>query len=148
MRRPGSKWAGLVAAVVVAVGLAVTTCVAADPEAANPARLVLFEQVGYDSRSLSMEISEADQLERFLTELAPATAASARAAVLDRDPSHRAFGFIRPGCRENGAHLTISEDRLEPVLTGGENIACARAEYFLAVFTVPAESVPPNARVG
>ena len=72
--------------------------------------------------------------------------AEARAAVARR-AGDRMFAFVLAGCQNTGATLAIRSDRIAATLTGGEGIACLVAEYFLAVFAVPAHLVPPGARV-
>ncbi|MFJ4101267.1 hypothetical protein [Amycolatopsis japonica] len=54
----------------------------------------------------------------------------------------RAFAFVKPGCAEDGAELTIERDTLTAELTGGENVNCATANYFLTVFSVDRASLP------
>ncbi|KFU82164.1 hypothetical protein SAMN04489729_1682 [Amycolatopsis lurida] len=54
----------------------------------------------------------------------------------------RGFAFVEPGCAEDGAELTIEGDTVNVNLTGGENVNCATANYFLAVFTVDRDSIP------
>ncbi|UMP03518.1 hypothetical protein [Amycolatopsis sp. EV170708-02-1] len=54
----------------------------------------------------------------------------------------RAFAFVKPGCAEDGAELTIERDTLKVELTGGENVNCGTANYFLTVFSVDRDSIP------
>jgi hypothetical protein len=54
----------------------------------------------------------------------------------------------RAGCQNDGAALAIQAGRIIATLTGGEGIACFVAEWYLAVFAVPAHLVPPGTRVG
>ena len=65
-------------------------------------------------------------------------------AALSFSPAadRRAFAFVEPGCAEDGAELTIERDTLTAELTGGENVNCATANYFLTVFSVDRDSIP------
>jgi len=58
----------------------------------------------------------------------------------------RLFAFVRDGCQNTGAVLSITQDGMLVVLTGGEETRCFAAEYFLAVFAVPSGKVPPGTR--
>jgi hypothetical protein len=58
----------------------------------------------------------------------------------------RLFAFTRSGCQHTGAVLSISRAGMLVVLTGGEQVRCFAAEYFLAVFAVPTGKVPPGTR--
>lgn len=62
-------------------------------------------------------------------------------AALDRVPPEgsSAVMFVLAGCQDTGAELTISDGAMEPDLTGGENVDCEQANYFLAVFEMPDE---------
>ncbi|MEV6279487.1 hypothetical protein [Nocardia sp. NPDC051832] len=121
------------------------------PGRPGPARLMLLGQsLHSSSKEWGAEISQLDQLQRFLADvrMPPDTASSLTSEVLGRGRGLRAYGFALSGCRNDGAYLTISKDRLKAVLTGGERFACAQAEHYLAVFVVPAEFVPPSAKIG
>jgi hypothetical protein len=58
----------------------------------------------------------------------------------------RLYAFVRGGCQNTSAVLSITQDRMLVVLTGGEETRCFAAEYFLAVFAVPSGKVPPGTR--
>jgi hypothetical protein len=60
----------------------------------------------------------------------------------------RLFAFVLAGCQNDGAALAVRAERITATLTGGEGVACFVAEWYLAVFAVPAGLVPPGARVG
>ncbi|WP_233621868.1 hypothetical protein [Amycolatopsis sp. WAC 04182] len=70
-------------------------------------------------------------------------------AALTFAPSadRRGFAFVKPGCAEDGAELTVGGDALNVKLTGGENVNCATANYFLAVFTVDRDSIPATPKL-
>jgi hypothetical protein len=94
------------------------------------------------------EVTGPDQLDR-LVDGPPAAMASARAAVeRSGGPDTRIFAFVLAGCQNDGAALAIQAGRITAALTGGEGTACFAAEWYLAVFAVPAARVPPGARVG
>lgn len=72
----------------------------------------------------------------------------ARAALAYAPPSdRRGFAFVVPGCAEDGAELTVEGDTLTAELTGGENVNCATANYFLTVFSVERDSIPATPRL-
>ncbi|MFG2043058.1 hypothetical protein [Dactylosporangium sp. NPDC048998] len=52
------------------------------------------------------------------------------------------------GWQNDGATLVMPPGRITATLTGGEGTACFAAEWYLAVFAVPARLVPPGSRVG
>ncbi|MBE1577875.1 hypothetical protein ACFORH_11820 [Amycolatopsis roodepoortensis] len=80
---------------------------------------------------------------RTLEQAKIANPAEARAALAYAPPAdRRGFAFVLPGCAEDGAELTVEGDTLTPELTGGENVNCATANYFLAVFSVERDSIP------
>jgi hypothetical protein len=87
------------------------------------------------------------------TELASALAPSSNpdaAAALERPvpAGSRAFAFLLTGCRDTSAVLLVNYDRVDAELTGGEGIACAAPEYYLATFEIPDDLVPPRATLG
>jgi len=101
-----------------------------------------------DSTGGATELSGPDQIER-LVGGPPAAVESVRAAVARNSGAQtRLFAFVLAGCQNDGAALTIEAGRITARLTGGEGIACFIADWFLAVFAVPASLVPPGARIG
>ncbi|MFE6614242.1 hypothetical protein [Amycolatopsis sp. NPDC057786] len=71
-----------------------------------------------------------------------------RAALAFAPPAdRRGFAFVMPGCAEDGAELTIEGDTLAANLTGGENVNCATANYFLAVFSVERDAIPATPKL-
>ena len=94
------------------------------------------------------EVSEPGQIDR-LADGPPAAMESVRAAVAGhRGADTRLFAFVLAGCQNDGAALAIQPGRITATLTGGEGTACFVAEWYLAVFAVPAHLIPPGARVG
>jgi hypothetical protein len=116
--------------------------------AAPSATLIAFVMVSAASTGGATEVSGPDQINR-LVDGPPAVIESVRAAVArNSGAGTRLFAFVLPGCQDTGAGLAIRADRITATLTGGEGIACFVAEWYLAVFAVPAGLVPPGARVG
>jgi hypothetical protein len=113
---------------------------------ATSATLIAFVMVQPAGTGGATEVSAPDQIDR-LVDGPPAAIASARAAVA-RNTGTRLFAFVLAGCQNDGATLAIKSGRITASLTGGEGIACFAAEWYLAVFAVPAHLVPPDARVG
>ncbi|WP_207897270.1 hypothetical protein [Amycolatopsis pittospori] len=56
----------------------------------------------------------------------------------------RGFAFAVPGCAEDGAALSVEGGTLTARLTGGENVNCVQANYFLTVFSLDRGSIPPT----
>jgi hypothetical protein len=116
--------------------------------AASSATLIAFVMVSAASTGGATEVSGPDQIDR-LVGGPPAAVESVRAAVVrHRGAGTRLFAFVLAGCQNDGAALAIAAGRVTATLTGGEGIACFAAEWYLAVFAVPAGLVPPGARVG
>jgi hypothetical protein len=115
---------------------------------ASSATLVAFVMVRTDSTGGATEVSGPEEIDR-LVGGPPAAVESARAAVTrNRGAGTRLFAFVLAGCQHDGAALTIARGRITATLTGGEGTACFAAEWYLAVFAVPAGQIPPDARVG
>jgi hypothetical protein len=113
----------------------------------SSATLIAFVMV-LDNTGGATEVSGPDQIDRFVGG-PPAAVDSARTAVARyQGAGTRLFAFVLAGCQNDGAALTIAAGRITATLTGGEGIACFAAEWYLAVFAVPASQVPPGARVG
>jgi hypothetical protein len=110
--------------------------------------LIAFAMVSTAGTGAAAEVSDPDQIAR-LVGGPPEAVESARAAVArNRGPGNRLFAFVLPGCRDTGATLAIRAGSITATLTGGEGTACFAAEWYLAVFAVPAAQVPPGTRVG
>jgi hypothetical protein len=116
---------------------------AASPSGATT--LIAFAMVSSAGTAAAAEVRSPDDVDRFVGG-PPDVVADARAAVA-RHAGSRMFAFVLAGCQNTGATLSIRADRVTAALTGGEGIACLVAEYFLAVFAVPAHLVPPDAKV-
>jgi hypothetical protein len=115
---------------------------------ASSATLIAFVMVLPASTGGATEVSEPDQIDR-LVDGPPAAMESARAAVARNSGADtRLFAFVLAGCQNDGAALAIQAGRMTATLTGGDGIACFVAEWYLAVFAVPAHLVPPGTRVG
>ncbi|MBL1074721.1 hypothetical protein JK358_09955 [Nocardia sp. 2] len=145
----------LVAAITVGllvVAALVAVCCSTDDDPPGPATLAYFVKTDELSIASAMEVSRPEQLDAFFASLHGGLSDGdehlIRSVVENRPSNHRAFAFNVPGCQNTGAYLSISDERMHPVLTGGENVACARAVWYLAVFTLPAEAVPPTAKIG
>ncbi|GEM33848.1 hypothetical protein NN3_48550 [Nocardia neocaledoniensis NBRC 108232] len=117
------------------------------PDPPGPAGLAHFAAVS-DQPARGMEVSQPDQLAAFLTGFEPVAADRVRSAVRDRATADRAFAFVLLGCHNDGAYLVLSPARMEPVLTATEPVVCVKPDHYVAVFTVPAESVPAGATIG
>jgi hypothetical protein len=110
--------------------------------------LIAFVMVRPGGSGGAIEVSGPDQLDRLVAG-PPAAMASARAVIgRSSGPDTRIFAFVLAGCQNDSAALTIRAGRITAALTGGEGTACFAAEWYLAVFAVPAAQVPPGARIG
>jgi hypothetical protein len=93
------------------------------------------------------ELGTADgqELERALEHAEISNMDEVRAALSYVPPAdRRGFAFVMSGCEEDGAVLTVERDTLTADLTGGENVDCAQANYFLAVLSAERDSIPPT----
>jgi hypothetical protein len=116
--------------------------------AASSTTLIAFVMVSASSTGGATEVSGPDQIDR-LVGGPPAAVESVRAAVgRNSGAGTRLFAFVLAGCQDTGAVLALRAERITATLTGGEGISCFVAEWYLAVFAVPAALVPPGARVG
>ncbi|WP_342800583.1 hypothetical protein [Nocardia sp. No.11] len=118
------------------------------PDPPGPAILTHFERIAVGTAPRGAEVSQPDQLAAFAAGLDTVTAARVRSAVSGRAAGDRAFAFVATGCHDDGAYLAISRERLRPVLTATEPVACVVPDYYVAVFTTPAVSVPIEAAIG
>jgi hypothetical protein len=119
------------------------------PPASSPTtRLVTFTQLrAAEPGNGAAEVTAQAQGDRFLTGMGVDD--EVRAAVTRaRQPGTRLFAFTFSGCQFTGASLIIQGARVYATPTGGGNVQCLVAEYFLAVYAVPADRVPPNAKLG
>jgi hypothetical protein len=139
----------------LALTLTVGACSAAGASshapAASPgssATLIAFVMVMDGGTGAAIEVSGPDQIGR-LVGGPPAAIESARAAVAGHSGADtRLFAFVLAGCQNDGAALAIYAGRITATLTGGKGYACFVAQWYLAVFAVPASLVPPGTRVG
>ncbi|GIJ72943.1 hypothetical protein Voc01_078600 [Virgisporangium ochraceum] len=118
---------------------------ASPPASTGATTLIAFAMVSSAGTAAAAEVRSPDDVDRFVGG-PPDVVATARAAVA-RHAGSRMFAFVLAGCQNTGATLSIRAGRVTAALTGGEGIACLVAEYFLAVFAVPAHLVPPDAKV-
>ncbi|WP_236725391.1 hypothetical protein [Amycolatopsis orientalis] len=89
--------------------------------------------------------AEAQEFQRTLERAEYSKPDKVRAALsFAPPPDRRGFAFVVPGCAEDGAKLIVERGTLTAELVGGENINCAQANYFLAVFSVDRASIPPT----
>ncbi|WP_340682821.1 hypothetical protein LCL61_29725 [Amycolatopsis coloradensis] len=92
--------------------------------------------------------ADAQDLQRTLERAKISNLDEARAALSFASPAdRRGFAFVMPGCAEDGAELTVEGDTLNVNLTGGENVNCATANYFLTVFSVERDSIPATPKL-
>lgn len=59
----------------------------------------------------------------------------------------RSVAFLLTGCAETGAQLNIDGSTITADLTGGEDVLCDAAVYFLAIFDIPTDDIPENAHL-
>ncbi|MEU5404460.1 hypothetical protein [Nocardia asteroides] len=116
------------------------------PDPPGPAELAHFTRIAA-ATPRATEVSQPDQLAAFVSGLEPAAAAEIRSASR-RSAGDRSFAFVLTGCHNDGAYLVVSRERLRPVLTAAEPVVCVAPDYYVAVFTMAAESVPPTATIG
>ncbi|MGW4832824.1 hypothetical protein ACWEOG_34890 [Amycolatopsis japonica] len=115
---------------------------------ASQAKLESFVKLGSAPRPEGLKpaelgTAEGQEFQRVLERVKLAKPDEARAALSFAPPAdRRAFAFVVPGCAEDGAELTVERDTLTAKLTGGENVNCATANYFLTVFSVDRDSIP------
>ncbi|MFI7115943.1 hypothetical protein [Amycolatopsis sp. NPDC049868] len=115
---------------------------------AGQARLEAFVGLGSAVLSAGLEPAElgtadGQEFQRTLERAKIANLDKVRAPLSFAPPAdRRAFAFVVPGCAEDDAELTVERDTLTADLTGGENVNCATANYFLTVFSVDRGSVP------
>ncbi|ASR34511.1 hypothetical protein BAY61_05355 [Prauserella marina] len=78
---------------------------------------------------------EGQRLYRTLSEAASADIEEAKGALTAQPDGEgvRSFAFVKPGCMETGAEAVVSDGTVDVELTGGENVNCAQANYFLVV---------------
>jgi hypothetical protein len=146
-----SAGAGATAAPQPSAG-AGTTAPASSPADPSPVAsaptLIAFVLAPTAGTGGAAEVTGPDQLPG-LVGGPPEAVESARAAVAHHSGTgNRLFAFVLSGCRNTGAALTIQTRRITATLTGGEGTACFAAEWYLAVFALPAALVPPGTRVG
>ncbi|MGK4591817.1 hypothetical protein [Amycolatopsis sp. w19] len=115
---------------------------------ASQVKLEAFVELGSaprpaGSKSAELGTAEGQEFQRILEGAKVAKPDQVRAALSFAPAAdRRAFAFVMPGCAEDGAELTIERDTLRAELTGGENVNCATANYFLTVFSVDRDSIP------
>ncbi|SDU27447.1 hypothetical protein [Amycolatopsis keratiniphila] len=115
---------------------------------AGQARLEAFVELGSaplpaGPKSAELGTPDGQEFQRALERAQTSNRDEVRAALsFAPTADRRAFAFVLPGCAEDGAELTIERDTLTAKLTGGENVNCATANYFLTVFSVDRGSIP------
>ncbi|MFI6937913.1 hypothetical protein ACIBI4_01460 [Streptomyces sp. NPDC050418] len=67
-----------------------------------------------------------------------------KALAAQPEEGETGLAFVLGGCQETGARLEVEGRKVSAQLTGGENINCAQAEYFLATFTIPTDELPDD----
>ena len=135
--------------VLVLVGVAVATVTSCSD--AGDGELVLFAALGPGGGQVRYQ---AAGVELTATQGYDALGLSAPGAVSGApelpEPAAgvRRFGFVLAGCQETSARLSIAGGAASAELDeDGPEVDCARAEWFLAVFDVPADQVPEGTRV-
>jgi hypothetical protein len=110
--------------------------------------LVTFTQLRTaEPGNIAAEVTSQAQGDRFLNGMGLDD--QVRAAVQRaRQPGTRLFAFTFSGCQFTGASLVIQGSRVYAIPTGGGNVQCFVAEYFLAVYAIPVDQVPANAKIG
>jgi hypothetical protein len=71
-------------------------------------------------------------------------------ALSDPPPGVRRLAFVRPGCQYDTAELWVTQRLVTPHFEHDDPdlvINCAVAEFYLAVFDVPADRLPPTAEL-
>lgn len=112
----------------------------APPGSTDHADLVSFGFVGHGSRGpTAVEITSDD------TSLATILPPDAEFPALpELDDGDRRLAFVLPGCQNTTAELIVTPQLVDARLDYDEHgvvINCAQAEYFVAVFDVPADMV-------
>jgi hypothetical protein len=115
--------------------------------AGDGATLVEFDLTGFGAPAepTAAELTDDDSL---LVDILPD---GARLPDLPRrDPEDRRFGFVRAGCANTTAEMIVTPQLLDARLGYDEHglvVNCARAEFFLVVFDVPADLVRVTAQL-
>lgn len=122
-----------------------------DPTGVNPGRLEEFIEMGPVDARIAMPPAElgTDSAQTLSAAVERAVdtedEGKARAALADDpEPGRREFAFVKPGCREDGARLLVGRT-IDAELTGGENVNCAVAVYFLVTLSIATEDLPDGA---
>jgi len=113
----------------------------APPGSTDHAELVAFGFAGY-GQPLEHTAVELTSDESVLAEILPMDVDLPLLPPLD--PDERRFAFVRPGCQNTTAELIVTPQFVDTRLDYDEPgmvINCAEAEFFLAVFDVPADMV-------
>ncbi|MEV0059086.1 hypothetical protein [Nocardia sp. NPDC050718] len=118
------------------------------PDPPGPATLAHVERITLGAALRGAEVSQPDQLAAFTAGLDATVAHRVNSVVSQRAARDRAFAFVLTGCHNDGAYLAFSAERLRPVLTATEPVVCVVPDYYVAVFTAPAASVPVRATIG
>ncbi|MEV6103754.1 hypothetical protein AB0M28_03440 [Streptomyces sp. NPDC051940] len=114
------------------------------PGPPGPAEQAAFETLPRPVRPRAAEVTQPDQLRAF-RDAVPGAGLDDGSGARSGD---RRFAFVLTGCRATGAVLRITEERMSAEPVGGEGARCAAAEYYVAVFRIAAERVPPAATIG
>lgn len=148
---------GRVAVLPLLVGLVGLVAACADESDAVVTRS--FVELGTSSAVAQLESpvwTDTDEVEALQDVLEDAATAGeldeeilddALAALEPPPDGHRGAAFVLPGCADTGAARTIEGSVVSAELTGGENINCDTAVYFLAVFDIPTDDLPEDARL-
>jgi hypothetical protein len=116
----------------------------------GPGELVAFQELDVSGRftaTTGQDVTDQSALEDFAADL-PSHQGKIRSAVGDLGSSQRAFGFVLTGCAATTADLVVTPSRVTAATVGGEAVRCVRPVYYAAVFTVDADNLPEEVKVG
>lgn len=133
---------------VVTVAVLAVDAADAPPGSTDRAELVAFEMAGYAPGGGGVTAVELTDDDAALT-----TIVAGETDLPDLPPlpdGHRRFAFVLPGCQQTTAELIVTPRLIDARLAYDDpstQVMCVRAEYFLAVFDVPDEVIPPAAEL-
>jgi len=120
----------------------------------GPVKLEAFVGLGglpnrsADLRPVELGTADAQEFQRTLERVELTNLDEVRRALSFAPPAdRRGFAFVVPGCAEDSATLNVEGGTLTARLTGGENVNCVQANYFLTVFSLDRGSIPPTPKL-
>jgi hypothetical protein len=105
--------------------------------------------VGDGAKAAELGTAGAGELSQLLQRSGSANRDRAGAALGRTPPAgRRGFAFVLTGCAESAAVLIVNYSEIKARLTGDTGTRCVAAVNFLATFSIEAQRVPPEAKLG